>query len=110
MGFSSVEGFNTFLSNICYNCYVDSKVVNYEMVLEAEAKIFQSSKARTQYVMIPAAIVGDSQYPFRSGERVRIVVDPYRKMMIITSIEEPYIKVSREGIFIKGRWIEVVEK
>lgn len=80
------------------------------MVLEAETKIFQSSKARTQYVMIPAAIVGDSQYPFKSGERVRITVDPYRKMMIITSIEEPYIKVSREGITIKGKKVVVVEE
>jgi len=80
------------------------------MVLEAEAKIFQSSKARTQYIMIPAAIVGDSQYPFKSGERVRITVDPYRKMMIIRSVEGPYIKVSREGIYIKGKQIEVFEE
>lgn len=80
------------------------------MVLEAEAKIFQSSKARTQYVMIPAAVVGDSQYPFKAGERVRVIVDTYRKMMIIASMEEPRIKVSREGIVVKRKRMEVVEK
>ncbi|RLG16490.1 hypothetical protein DRN63_04140 [Nanoarchaeota archaeon] len=79
------------------------------MVLEDEAKIFQSRKARTQYVMTPAVIVGDSQYPFKSGERVRITIDPYRKIMIITFIEEPYIKISREGIIVKGKKIVVVE-
>jgi len=80
------------------------------MVLEAEGKIFQSRKARTQYLMIPAAIVGDSQYPFKSRKRVRITVDPYRKMMIITSSEESYVRVSRDGIYIKGKYIEVVEE
>lgn len=35
---------------------------------------------------------------------------PYRKMMIIRSVEEPYIEVSRQGIFVKGKKIEVVEK
>jgi len=29
--------------------------------------------------------------------------------MIIRSVEEPYIEVSREGIYIKGKKIEVVE-
>jgi len=59
--------------------------------------------------MTPAVIVGDSQYPFKSGERVRITIDPYRKIMIITFIEEPYIKISREGIIVKGKKIVVVE-
>lgn len=42
---------------------------------------------------------------------MRITVDPYRKMIIIRSTEKPYIEVSREGIYIKGKKItEVVEK
>ena len=66
------------------------------MVLEEETKIVQSRNAYTQY-------------PFREGERVKITVDPYRKIMIVSSVEEPYIKVSRKGIFVKKR-IEVVER
>lgn len=79
-------------------------------MLEKETKIFQSRNARTQYIMISADIVNDSQYPFKEGERVRITVDPYRRMLIIRSVEEPHIKVCREGIFIKGKRIEAVER
>jgi len=80
------------------------------MVLEEETKIVQSRNARTQYIVIPADMVADSQYPFKAGERVRIVIDPYRKMMIIRSVEEPMIKISPKGIYIKGKGIEAVEK
>ena len=55
------------------------------------------------------AMVRDSHHPFKADERVRITVDPYRRMMIIRSVDEPYIEVSREGIYIKGKRIEVVE-
>jgi hypothetical protein len=80
------------------------------MVLEKESKVFQSKNARTQYIIIPADVVSDSQYPFRAGDRVRITVDPYHGIMLIASIEEPYLKVSRESIYIKGKRIEVVEE
>ena len=80
------------------------------MVLEKETKIVQSRNARTQYIVIPADMVADSQYPFKAGERVRITVDPYRRMIIIRSTEEPHIKVSREGIIIKGKKVVVVEE
>ncbi|MEM3827956.1 MAG: hypothetical protein QXP36_01895 [Conexivisphaerales archaeon] len=80
------------------------------MVLEEETKIVQSRNARTQYIVIPADIVSDSQYPFKAGERIRITIDPYRKMMIIRSIREPQVKVSPNGIFIKGKRIEVIEE
>jgi len=79
------------------------------MVLEAEVKIVQSKNAHTQYLVIPSAMVQDSHYPFKEGEKVKITIDPYRKMMIITSVEEPQIKVSPEGIHIKGKKI-IVEK
>jgi|GEM_PF-1031336 len=80
------------------------------MVLETEAKIVQSKNARTQYIVIPADMVADSQYPFKANERIRIIIDPYRKMMIIRSFEEPMVEISPEGIYIKGKKIEVVEK
>lgn len=80
------------------------------MVLEKETKIVQSQNAYTQYIVIPAAMARDSQYPFKEGERVRLTVDPYRRMMIVSSVEGPCIEVSREGIFVKGKKIEVVKK
>ena len=79
------------------------------MVLEAETKIVQSKDAHTQYLVIPAVMVQDSQYPFKEGEKVRITIDPYRKVMMIGSMEEPKIKVSPDGFVIKGKRIKVVE-
>lgn len=73
------------------------------MVLKEETKIIQSRNAYTQYMVIPAAIVRDSQYPFRANERVKITIDPYRKIMIVASAEESYIEVSHEGIFVKKK-------
>jgi len=46
------------------------------MVLVAKTKIVQSRNARTQYIVIPADMVADSQYPFVGGEEVEIVVIP----------------------------------
>ena len=79
------------------------------MVLEEETTIVQSRTAHTQYLIIPAAMARDSQYPFKEGEKARIIIDPYRKMMIVRSIEEPQIKVSPDGIHIKGKRI-IIEK
>ncbi len=73
------------------------------MVLEEETKLVQSRNARTQYIIIPADMVADSQYPFKAGERIRITIDPYRKMMIIRSVEEPIIEVSPKGFILRGR-------
>lgn len=33
----------------------------------------------------------------------KITVDPYRKMMVIRSVEEPYIEVFCEDIFVKRK-------
>lgn len=79
------------------------------MVLEAEIKIVQSKNAHTQYLVIPSVMVQDSHYPFKEGEKVKIIIDQYRKMMIIRSVEETQIKVSPDGIHIKGKKI-IVEK
>jgi hypothetical protein len=79
------------------------------MVLEADVKIVQSKNAHTQYLVIPSVMVQDSHYPFKAEEKVTITIDPYRKMMIITSVEEPKIEVSPDGIHVKGKRI-IVEK
>lgn len=79
------------------------------MVLEAEIKIVQSKNAHTQYLVIPSAMVQDSHYPFKAEEKVKITIDQYRKMMIITSVEEPKIEVSPDGFVIRGKKIKVVK-
>ncbi|MEM3526304.1 MAG: hypothetical protein QXV37_02720 [Candidatus Jordarchaeaceae archaeon] len=80
------------------------------MVLETEAKIIQSKNARTQYIVIPADMVADSQYLFKANERIRITIDPYRKIMIVRSFEDPAVEISPKGIYIRGKKIEVVEE
>lgn len=77
------------------------------MVLEFEAKIVQSKNAHTQYLVIPSVMVQDSQYPFKEAEKVRIIIDPYHRMMIVRSVDEPQIKVSPDGFLIKGKKITV---
>lgn len=78
------------------------------MVLQTETKIVQSKDAHTQYLVIPAVMVQDSQYPFEEGEKVRIIIDTSHKRMIIESImQEPQVKVSRGGTHIKGKRIVV---
>lgn len=54
-------------------------------------------------------MVQDSQYPFREGESVRITLDPYHKMMIVRSVQEPQIEVSPNYFVIKGSKIEMLK-
>jgi hypothetical protein len=77
------------------------------MVLQAEITIVQSKNAHTQYLAIPSVMVQDSHYPFKDGEKVRIIIDPYRKLMIIRSLEKPEIRVSVEGIYMSDTKITV---
>lgn len=58
------------------------------MVLEEETKLVKSPNAYTQYLIIPAAVVRDSQYPFKEGGKVRIRVDPEKKLLIITKADD----------------------
>lgn len=71
------------------------------MVLEEETKIVQSRNAYTQYLIIPSAVVRDSQYPFKGGGKVRIIVDPTHQVIIIAPSEGLSIDTSSEGIFVK---------
>jgi hypothetical protein len=78
------------------------------MVLQTETKIVQSKDAHTQYLLIPAVMVQDSQYPFKEGEKIRITIDTGHKRMIIESImQEPQVKVSRDGTHVKRKRIVV---
>ncbi len=81
------------------------------MVLQTETKIVQSKDAHTQYLVIPAVMVQDSQYPFKEGEKIRITIDTGHKRMIIEStMQETQVKVSQGGTHVKGKRIEVAEK
>jgi hypothetical protein len=79
------------------------------VVLEKETKIFQSKNARTQYIIVPADVAGDSQYPFKAGERVRITIDPYHRLLIIRPIDGPEIEISHEGISVK-EVVKIIKK
>ena len=58
------------------------------MVLEEETKLVKNPNAYTQYLIIPAAIVRDSQYPFKNGGKVKIKVDTEKKILIIMAAEK----------------------
>jgi hypothetical protein len=79
------------------------------MVLATETKIVQSKSAHTQYLVIPSVMVQDSQYPFQGGEKVRIIIDPYRKLIMIISVDAPRIEVSPDGFLIRGKKVELVK-
>jgi hypothetical protein len=53
------------------------------MALKHKTRIKQSKNAHTQYLVIPSAMVRDSQYPFKEDEEVEIVVDPKEKKVTI---------------------------
>jgi hypothetical protein len=53
------------------------------MALTHKTRIKQSKYAHTQYLVIPSAMVRDSQYPFKKNEEVEIVVDPEEKKVTI---------------------------
>jgi len=80
------------------------------MVLEEETKVIQSRNAYTQYIIIPASIVRDSQYPFKAGEKIKIIIDPYHKIILIASAEESNIRINRNGIIIGKRKVKIIEE
>lgn len=57
------------------------------MALRHKTSIKQSKNAHTQYLVIPSALVRDSQYPFEDDEEVEIVVDPKEGKIIISSVD-----------------------
>lgn len=78
------------------------------MALEGKTRILNSPNARTQYITIPAAIVIDSQYPFKGNEEVYVYVDPkleiieIRKEEKIFKTEENTYKQLKENIYKPG--------
>jgi len=58
------------------------------MALKHKTNIKQSKNAHTQYLVIPSALVRDSQYPFSDDQEVEIIVDPKDKKIIVISSEK----------------------
>ena len=71
------------------------------MVLKEEAKLVKSPNAYTQYLIIPAVIARDSQYPFKDAGNVQIIVDPDHRAMVIVPTKGVSVDVTDKGIFIK---------
>ena len=71
------------------------------MVLREEAKLVKSPNAYTQYLIIPAVIARDSQYPFKDAGNVQIIVDPNHRAMLIVPTKGVSVDVTDKGIFIK---------
>lgn len=53
------------------------------MTLQGESKLFRHGKADTMYVTIPAAIVKDSAFTFKEGQRVKVRFDPKTRTVVI---------------------------
>ena len=73
------------------------------MVLVAEATIVQSKGAHTQYLVIPSVMVQDSQYPFKAGDKVKIVIDTHQKILTIKPTDETEPKASPDNANMKQK-------
>lgn len=51
--------------------------------LEGSSKLYQSHRARTMYLTIPARIARDSQFPFRDGDKVSVSFHPEDSQLLI---------------------------
>jgi hypothetical protein len=51
------------------------------MALEARTILIPHKKAKTLYLTIPASVAGDSVFPFKPGEEVKIIIKE-RKLVI----------------------------
>ena len=69
------------------------------MVLRTKIRVSQSKRALTQYITIPAMMVGDSQYPFEGDEELTLELEPVHGLMII-SRGERQLKVAPEGVLV----------
>ena len=68
-------------------------------MLKTKIKLSQSKKAWTQYVTIPAAMVQDSQYPFKDGDELFFQIEPTTGTMILSKNPRT-LEVTLKGIII----------
>lgn len=58
------------------------------MTLKRYTIIRKEKRADTMYISIPSKMATDSQFPFKKGDRVEIIVYPERKLMEIRAIDK----------------------
>lgn len=56
-------------------------------MLEGTSKLYKHPKARTLYLTIPATIAGDSQFPFKPGDKMKVVYEIAKHRIIISKYE-----------------------
>jgi len=68
-----------------------SKEAMLEMPLSAQVylrkKIHISGKSY-YYIHIPAKVGSDSQFPFKEGDKLQMVIDPSKKKIILTKVTD----------------------
>jgi len=52
-------------------------------MLEGKSKLYQHPKAKTMYITIPSRVSTDSQFPFKAGDKVKIILVPSKNQIII---------------------------
>lgn len=57
------------------------------MVKEGIGRVFKMGRGNTRYVTIPSDVVSDHRFPFEDDEKVRVVIDPDNKRLLIEKIE-----------------------
>lgn len=56
-------------------------------MIEGIGKITKQSSARTRFLSIPAQVAADDRFPFETGERVKITIDPENQRLIVEKID-----------------------
>ena len=69
------------------------------MVSRVVTTLKKSPNSHTQYLVIPAAMAQDSQYPFAEGQQLEIVIDPMRHELKVRRLsgKESNLESSKVG-------------
>jgi hypothetical protein len=68
--------------------YILYGVIYSVMVTEGKGRLVSAGRAKTKYLSIPSAVVGDSQFPFEEGEEVSIEIDIDHSRLIVSKVKE----------------------
>ena len=63
------------------------KWIKMETRTKGISKINKHPKANTMYLTIPADIVKEKNFPFKSGEKVKLELDKKQQIIIISKFE-----------------------
>lgn len=57
-------------------------------MLKGKGKVWKASSKGGHTIYVPADIIKDSQYPFKSKEKVNIELDPINQKLIVTKVNK----------------------